>query len=165
MTVRGEDSCTRGSSDSRDSRESLVNSQLPLAPCPQTNGSEAYRLSVLRSQGHRAELAAEGRDDKSFSFREYDPENPGSELMHLPVDTETLSHLPPAERLRLIGRQTVCLAVTLTCFGVAMMVTSFFFIRKHLNDSGFLLFFLVGLCALLPGVWKCYSIAGKYLGW
>lgn len=137
-------------------------SQLPMQPIRESGGSSAYRLSLQRNQSKRAELAAKGLGDKSYEYKEYDPED-NSEVVHLPEDV--ISHLPPAEKLRLIGRKTVCMAVVLTCFGLAMMITSFFFIRKHLNDSGFLLFFLIGFCALLPGLYASYNIIGKYMGW
>ena len=141
--------------------EGISITQLPLAPHPETGGSSAYRLSLQRSQSLRKSLAAEGKGENSYEFKEYDPED-NSELVALPAN---ISSLPPAEKLRLIGRKTVCMAIVLTCFGLAMMITSFFFIRKHLNDRGFLLFFLIGLCALLPGIYATYNILGKYMGW
>ena len=163
-----------GTPSSRSSSRDTGASQLPLTPNPEVGGSSAYRLSLQRNNSKRAELAAEGHDSNDFDFREYceeegDRQSASSLGMHHPPPGSggevALSRLPPAQKLRLIGRKTVCMAVVLTSFGLAMMVTSFFFIRRHLNDRGFLLFFLVGVCALLPGLYACYNILGKYLGW
>jgi hypothetical protein len=139
-------------------RESL-NSQIPMRPHYEARGSEAYRMSLQRSHVKGAILAEEGLGAGSFDFKDLEPggvEDVPARDVHL---------LPPAEKLRLIGRKTVCMAVVLTSFGIGMMVTSFFFIRRHLNDRGFALFFVIGLCAVLPGFYACYNILGKYLGW
>ena len=140
-------------------RTSSLCSQVPLRPDYTPRGSDAYRMSLQRNNSLRAGLAAEGRGAGSYEFKDLDD----PEAESLPA--EVVSKLPPAEKLRLIGRKTVCMAAVLTCFGIGMMVTSFFFIRQHLNDRGFLLFFLIGLCALLPGCYACYNILGKFLGW
>mmetsp|Transcript_2366 Transcript_2366/g.4332 ORF Transcript_2366/g.4332 Transcript_2366/m.4332 type:complete len:189 (+) Transcript_2366:181-747(+) len=134
--------------------------QVPLRPDYTPRGSDAYRMSLQRNNSLRAGLAAQGRGAHSYEFKDMD--DPDAD--NLP-DGCDVSQLPPAEKLRLIGRKTVCMAVVLTSFGIGMMVTSFFFIRKHLNDRGFLLFFLIGLCAMLPGCYACYNILGKYMGW
>lgn len=132
---------------------------IPTRPHHSPGGSDAYRKSLQRNNKLRVELAAEGRGAGSYEFKDMDD----PEVEGMPVGD--VSQLPPAQKLRLIGRKTVCMAVVLTSFGIGMMVTSFFFIRRHLNDRGFLLFFLVGLCAVLPGFYACYNILGKCLGW
>lgn len=143
--------------------KSVLN-QFPMQPHRESGGSSAYRLSMQKSNSQLAALAAEGRGANSFEFKEFDVSE-DEEGGPISPDDIDVSRLPPAQKLRLIGRKTVCMAVVLTSFGLAMMITSFIFIRKHLNDKGFLLFFLIGLCATVPGIYASYNIFGKFLGW
>ena len=123
--------------------------------------SEAYMESRRKSSSMRRNLEKSGKSSLDFDFKDHE-----DETAHIPVDFNNTTSVSPIQKLRKIGKKTVCMASCLLIFGVSMMISSFFYLH-HVQDGGkgFILFFMIGLCATIPGAYATYNIIGKYNGW
>lgn len=99
----------------------------------------------------------------SFLCSSYFLEDPLDETeAHIEVNFKKVTTY---QKIKKIGRKTTCMAFCLLFFGIAMIVTSFFYVRRVSGNGGFYLFLLIGVCALIPGSYASYWVVGKFFGW
>lgn len=124
--------------------------------------SQAYLQSKLRNSTHREDLEKKGIGALDFEFKDH-----GDETADIAVDFRQSTTVTPIQKLRKIGKKTVCMAICLLSFGFGMIVSALLLLFHKSRDGGreFVLFFLIGLCAIIPGTYASYNILGKYMGW
>mmetsp|Transcript_10105 Transcript_10105/g.15320 ORF Transcript_10105/g.15320 Transcript_10105/m.15320 type:complete len:182 (-) Transcript_10105:127-672(-) len=122
--------------------------------------SAAYLESMKKSGNRNADLEKKGIGTLDYEYRDPDDETES----HIPIDFRNSTSITPMQKIRKIGKKTTCMAVCLLSFGLAMMITSFFYLR-HINDNGFVLFMIIGICSCIPGTYATYNVVGKYFGW
>jgi hypothetical protein len=124
--------------------------------------SQAYLESKMRNSTQRETLEKKGIGALDYEFKDHD-----DETADIPVDLRQSTTITPIQKLRKIGKKTVCMAICLMSFGFGMVVSALFLLFHKSRDGGreFVLFFLIGLCAIIPGTYASYNVLGKYLGW
>jgi hypothetical protein len=122
--------------------------------------SSAYLNSKKRNDTRTSALENAGVGPLDFEYRDGDDETQA----HVALDFKNTTSVTVMQKIRKIGKKTTCMAFCLLGFGIAMCVTSFLF-TNHIGDNGFILFLIIGICAIIPGSYATYNVVGKYLGW
>ena len=127
-------------------------------PVLRTSMQRGPSLAYIQSK-QRSTRTNQGALD--FEYKDH-----GDETADIQMDLANSTAVTPIQKLRKIGKKTVSMAFCLLVFGTGMVISSFFYL-KHINDGGkgFILFFMIGLCAIIPGIYATYNVIGKYNGW
>ena len=135
------------------------------------SGESGVSDSELRTSLHRgpslAYLQSKQRSTTTnHGALDFEYKDHGDETADIQNELRNSTAITPVQKLRKIGKKTVSMAFCLLFFGTGMVISSFFYL-KHVNDGGkgFILFFMIGLCAIIPGIYASYNVVGKYNGW
>jgi hypothetical protein len=122
--------------------------------------SVAYLNSKRKSELQNKELESKGVGVLDYEYRDPLDETES----HIEINFKDTTKVTVYQKIRKIGRKTTCMAFCLLFFGIAMIITSFFYVRQ-ITANGFYLFLMIGVCALIPGSYASYWVTGKFFGW